>query len=162
MSCASLPTEATIDGYTIKYMTIEAQEGIAMRKKVAMTELSATYGAGLGKAFAYAGPKVAGMPFAIYHAWGDGQVDVEFGCPVSEKMKGDGGELHPVTIPGGKVIKTVHKGSYHELPKAHAAIDGWLEKYGAEKAGPPWEVYVDDPSKVAADEVRTFVFYPIK
>jgi effector-binding domain-containing protein len=116
------------------------------------------------KTFVYAqsnGGEFDGQPFAVYHSFSEDEVDVEVGCPLKAPIIGKG-DIKANPTPGGKVAMTSHFGPYENLAKAHAAMDAWFEKHGAERNGPPWEIYVFDPTTTAPDKVRTDVFYPIK
>ena len=162
--CTSIPEKSEIDGYTIETKDVEAQPGLSTRKKVRPADLSAEFSQNLPATFAYAsqkGGQVAGQPFAIYHSHSAEEIDVEFGCPLEKAIAGDA-NIKSMTVPGGWVAVTTHYGAYHDLVKAHAAMDKWFETHGATRNGPAWEVYVDDPTSVEPEKVRTLVYYPIK
>ena len=53
------------------------------------------------------------------------------------------------------------KGKEHTLIQP-VMYDILLEANGYEINGDSWEEYVDDPTTVAAEEVRTFIYFPIK
>jgi effector-binding domain-containing protein len=40
-------------------------------------------------------------------------------------------------------------------------LERWIADNGHEPAGPPRDLYVDDPGTVAPDAVRTEVYWPI-
>ena len=62
----------------------------------------------------------------------------------------------------GPVIRVAHTGSYRTLGNTHRKISAYLAALGIERAGPAWETYVSDPTKVAEAELLTWVYYPIK
>lgn len=162
--CASIPAKSTIDGYTIETKVIDSQPGVATRVTVKLADVTAAFPKYISSTYAYAGQnggKFAGKPFAIYHRMTADEFDIAFGCPLEKAIPGNA-TFQSINLPGGNVVMTTHRGSYHELGKAHAVMEKWFEVFGLERNGPPWEVYVDDPTAVAPDQVRTLVYYPIK
>jgi effector-binding domain-containing protein len=107
------------------------------------------------------GVPMLGAPFARYHPGRTaGTFDLEAGIPVG----GDFAETDTIkrrTLPGGDVLTVTHVGSYDGLPTTLASFAAWREANGRTAAGPYWEVYVDDPSTVPADQVRTELFEPL-
>ena len=107
-----------------------------------------------------AGVPMVGAPFARYHGGGGHTLDLEAGIPVGGEFA-ETDRIKRRTLPGGEVIVTVHVGAYDRLPEAIAALAEWRVANGRVAAGPYWEVYVDDPSTMPADEVRTELFEPL-
>jgi effector-binding domain-containing protein len=161
--CSTLPKTSEINGYTIVTTVVEPKPAVTTRSTVKLANLSAQYGVLIPKTYIYAASKgeLDGQPFAIYHSFTADEVDVEVGVPLKTAIAGEG-DIKANPRPGGKVAMTSHFGAYHDLPKAYAAMNAWFEKHGAEKNGPPWEIYVSDPTKTAPEKVRTDVFYPVK
>ncbi len=62
----------------------------------------------------------------------------------------------------GPVIRVRHIGSYRSLGTTHRKISAYLAALGIERAGAAWESYVSDPGKVPANELQTYIYYPIK
>jgi effector-binding domain-containing protein len=62
----------------------------------------------------------------------------------------------------GKAIKAVHVGAYSESANTYYAVEEYLKKNSLEQNGEPWEEYIDDPMEVKENELRTFIYYPIK
>ena len=62
----------------------------------------------------------------------------------------------------GPVIRVRHMGPYRLLATTHRKISAYLAALGIERNGAAWESYVSDPGKVPADELLTYVYYPIK
>lgn len=61
----------------------------------------------------------------------------------------------------GQVIRVKHVGSYRSLGRTHDKIAAYLAALGIRRNGSPWESYVSDPTRVPADELLTYVYYPI-
>jgi effector-binding domain-containing protein len=106
---------------------------------------------------------MVGPPFARYHlaaGGGEGRFDLEAGIPVDGPFP-ETEEIRARELPGGDAIATVHVGSYERLGDALAALAAWRAEHGREPAGASWEIYVDDPSAVPADEVQTRIVEPL-
>ncbi|MCB9359789.1 MAG: GyrI-like domain-containing protein [Flavobacteriales bacterium] len=72
------------------------------------------------------------------------------------------GRIEKGTSYQGKTIKAVHIGAYSESANTYYAIEEYLKKNNLEQNGEPWEEYIDDPMEVKEEELRTFIYYPIK
>lgn len=72
------------------------------------------------------------------------------------------GRIKIGTTYSGKVVKGVHIGSYAESMSTYNAIEKYIADNGLESTGNPWEEYVDDPTQVTPEKLRTFIYYPIK
>jgi AraC family transcriptional regulator len=68
------------------------------------------------------------------------------------------------TLPGGRWAVFRHVGPYDTLWQTwQAAYRDWLPTSGHEvRDAAPFEDYVDDPSQVAPEQLRTDIFIPIK
>ena|GEM_PF-6673822 len=55
----------------------------------------------------------------------------------------------------------MHAGPYHQLGQTYAALDAWMRERELTRAGPPWEVCLNDPQPVPPDEYRTALIQPI-
>ena len=62
----------------------------------------------------------------------------------------------------GNALKVTYMGPYKGSAGAHEAIATYAETNGKEFVGPPWEVYVNDPSKEPdPNKYITEVYYPV-
>jgi effector-binding domain-containing protein len=103
---------------------------------------------------------MAGAPFARYHGGAGDTIDLEAGIPVDRDFP-ETDTIVRRSLPGGEVITTTHVGGYDRLHEAVAALAEWRVANGRVAGGPYWEVYVDDPSTVPPDQVRTALFEPL-
>ena len=62
----------------------------------------------------------------------------------------------------GKVLKTVHVGPYINLKATYDGLIAYIKDNGYEINGNSWEEYIDDPTKVPSEEVRTNIYFPVK
>lgn len=72
------------------------------------------------------------------------------------------GRIKTGSTSAGNVVKGIHVGSYMESINTYNAIEKYIKDNQLEISGNPWEEYVDDPTKVSPEELRTFIYFPIK
>lgn len=124
----------------------------------------------LGPAFgqvmaALAGAQVApaGMPIVVttseegeqFQMWAAIPIDV-VPVPLPDPA------VSVATLGGGKAARTTHKGAYAGLGDTHAKLRAWMEIHRLERAGAPWEQFVNDPGNTAEAELLTEIHYPVK
>jgi effector-binding domain-containing protein len=65
-------------------------------------------------------------------------------------------------MPAQLVASTVHRGAYDELTPAYHTVSGWIAEHGHQIAGPPRELYPNDPGAVPPEELLTEVQWPVE
>jgi effector-binding domain-containing protein len=129
--------------YEIRALSLVAQHTIVIRDKVRVPDLPQWFARVFTEttaAISRASATIVGPPFARYRPLGAREFEVEAGFPVAEAMAADG-EVIPSMLPAGPAIATWHIGPYDTMTPAYDAILAWMEREGAEPAGPPWETY---------------------
>jgi effector-binding domain-containing protein len=100
--------------------------------------------------------------FALYHSYGNEEVDMEIGLPLPAPIPTEG-RVVGRELAATRAAVTWHHGSYDTIGEAFRAVEAWIEKEGLERNGPPFEVYwtgpEDDPDPA---KWRTEVGYPIR
>jgi effector-binding domain-containing protein len=71
------------------------------------------------------------------------------------------GRVEPVLLPGGEVAVACHVGPYETLSETYGVMQRWIAEHGRSSSGPMWEVYLDDPSVVPVEQLRTEVVIPL-
>jgi len=151
---------------SIEITEIQGQTALTIKGTCNINEIGDKLGEFYGKLMAYATKRKvepAGPPYAIYYEWNEGGTTTfEAGFPVEGEVKGKD-DILATNSPGGKVVKILKVGSYEDSYIAHDAIQKYIKVNGLEMTGPPWEVYVTDPTKEPDDSKwETMILYPIK
>lgn len=152
--------------------TITTEE--AAQRLVAATRIHTSLpnvGADIGAAFALlvqaltqAEIAPTGPPLLVQHDVIDEETDgdIEICIPIGSAFPDQNDEVYSRELEGGTVATTVHHGRYDEIPPAYHTLTGWISKNGYEIAGPPREIYLNDPQLVPPNELQTRVEFPIR
>jgi len=112
----------------------------------------------------------AGMPTFVCHetspecvkeAHEKGTALVEVVWPVVGKVSGSG-DIKVYTLPGGKMVRTVHKGPYETCEPTYLALFSWIEQHHFRISGPIREIYPNDPREVKSEDIITEILVPIR
>lgn len=60
--------------------------------------------------------------------------------------------------PAGLAARAVHVGDYANLQSSVAGLQAYIAARGKTASGPVWFVFIDDPTRVAAESVRTEIY----
>jgi len=148
--------------YDITIKTIDAQRVVGHRVHTSLENIGQAVGEAFGGAMGAIGAAraiPAGIPFLVYHDIIDDQADGEIEACIPVASGAAGGVA--VDIPAAEVVATLHRGPYTEIGPAHEALGAWLAEQGREPVGPPREVYLNDPSETAPEELLTEVLFPL-
>lgn len=108
------------------------------------------------------GGQLAGQPYTRYRETGVGLLTIEVGMPVVQAVAGSD-DIEAAVLPAGKVAVAMHAGAYEELAESYAALERWIAAQSLTPAGPPWEVYVNDPGEHPDPAAwRTEIFWPVR
>jgi effector-binding domain-containing protein len=151
--------------YDVTIKEIAEQTVAALRTHTTLRTIGATLAEGFGRLVhqvGAAGGTMTGAPFVVYHTIIDEQTDGEIEiCVPATDVAGDG-EVERVVMPAHTVASTVHRGPYEEVGPAYHTLSGWIQDNGHQIAGPPREIYRNDPQEVPPEEVLTEVQWPIE
>lgn len=143
---------------------LKPQPAATIRVKITMDQIAATLGeiyGEVGAALQRKGVTPAGMPFAWYHSFGEGVIDLEAGFPVAAPIGGEG-RVTSSELPGGQVAVAWHIGPYDTCEQTYNALLAWIGAQGCKAADDMWEVYWTDPTKVPdPSQWRTEVVWPL-
>jgi effector-binding domain-containing protein len=131
--------------YEVEVRQLEEQPTAVIRARVEEDRLGSWFAGSYGALATHLQSidvATVGLPFARCAKDATGY-DVEAGLPVAEPIAADG-DIALASLPGGSAATTWHHGRFATAEPAYAAIDAWLEREGAERAGAPWEIYHGD------------------
>lgn len=107
--------------------------------------------------------KFAGMPLAITRNWEDNVWEFDAAIPVDVSfVEGEPGEVKLGQTYAGKVVKYVQQGPYDQGEVTYPLIEAFMAENELEPNGNSWEVYVNDPTTVAEEDIITHVYQPVK
>ncbi|MBV8176893.1 MAG: GyrI-like domain-containing protein [Verrucomicrobia bacterium] len=143
-------------GLSVTVQTVSPRLIAAVRRKVAVGDVGATWRPALDQVWAFLrthpGLCEGGHNIFLYHQparCGD-PMEVDFGIEVVREFD-PSGEVRPVKTPGGEVVVATHVGPYDQLGQAYDAIHAWAAANDRALAGKSWEIYgdwQDDPAKL--------------
>ncbi len=150
--------------YECKMMERPACNALVVRKRTPRMELEDAVGKAFGaimQRLMVLGEMPAGPPFAVYYNNDENDLDVEFGFPVSRKLKG-AGEVKPAELPPMRGASCVFTGHYSGIAPAYASLKDWAARNGHKTKGMSFEFYQNDPAKTKPEELKTIVFLPLE
>ncbi|HOX36122.1 MAG TPA: GyrI-like domain-containing protein [Methanoregulaceae archaeon] len=117
------------------------------------------------KKIAIAGPPVfvchETSPESVKEANEKGTATVEIAWPIAGAAKGGRG-IKAYTLPGGKMVRTIHRGPYETCEPTYLKLFAWIAEKGLTISGPIREVYPNDPRTVKPEEILTEIYVPVK
>ena len=104
-----------------------------------------------------------GPPFTLYHQAPDGDTDgnIMMCVPVDQAAVNGDDDLGSIAIGAGAAASIIHRGSYEDMGRSHAAIAAWIQERGHQIVGETREVYLNSPAEVAESDLLTEVLVPI-
>jgi len=153
--------------YEIHLRETRPQPAASIQGHAAWTEIGSFVAGAVMEVYGVVGDqgmRLAGPPYTAYHNAdsSEAQIDLEVGVPVDEPIEPAGRAL-PATLPGGLVATTIHAGPYEDVGAAYRALGKWVQEHWHETAGPPREVYLNNPTQVQdPGGLRTEIVWPIR
>jgi effector-binding domain-containing protein len=157
--------EEGIMPYEVTIKQVDAQRVAGYRLHTNLRKIADDIGTGFGTVVHGVGSTpIVGAPFIVYHDVIDEQTDgdVEICVPVPPGATGDDGPVDWKDVPAATVASVVHRGPYDQIAPAYHTVSGWIQDHGHQVAGPPCEIYLNDPQQVTPEELLTEVQFPIE
>ncbi|MGY2128457.1 GyrI-like domain-containing protein [Blastococcus sp. SYSU DS0617] len=103
-----------------------------------------------------------GAAFARYSRPPAQTADLEVGFVVDGRVRPDGG-VQPGELPGGRVARLVHAGSFDGLGDSWERLFAWVQQQGLTPGEGFWEVYLTEPAPdMDPVELRSELNVPIR
>ena len=152
--------------YDVQIMEETTQLVAATRMHTSLRRIGDDIGVGFGSLMQTLGREglvASGPPLIVYHDVIDEETegDIEICVPVDGAISGDS-KVYGRELEGATMASTVHRGPYEEIAPAYHTLTGWISEHGHEIAGPPREIYLNDPQTVSSEEILTRVEFPIR
>ncbi|KQC06142.1 MAG: transcriptional regulator, partial [Methanolinea sp. SDB] len=100
-------------------------------------------------------------PECVKEANEKGTALVEVAWPVSGTVTGSG-DIQVYTLPGGKMVRTVHRGPYETCEPTYLALFSWIEAHKLKISGFIREIFPNDPREVKPEEIITEILVPVE
>ena len=91
------------------------------------------------------GRAITGAAFCLYHGIPAETFDLEAGFVVDGKIT-PSGDVRPGSLPGGRVARLIHVGSYDGLGGSWERLHTWVAANGLTRGDSWWETYVTEPT----------------
>ena len=145
-------------------VTLEPVTTAVIRREVAMDRLPEFFDGSFGALAAAVQEQdagVAGPAFAFYHRMPTDTADLEVGFPTLRAVEATG-DVRAASLPGGRVARVVHAGSFDGLGPAWERLRGWIDEQGLQAGETFWEVYLTEPTPdMDPAELRTELNWPV-
>lgn len=107
------------------------------------------------------GQPMAGAPYAAYYNMDMSNLELDAGIPTATLLNG-AGEIQAKTIPATRAVTAVHVGPYQTLSDTYKVIWEYIAQHGLQPTGVAYEFYVDDPTEVAPEALKTEIVFPLR
>ncbi|MEX1329727.1 MAG: GyrI-like domain-containing protein [Desulfobacterales bacterium] len=143
---------------------VSPQYVLLLKGKSSVQNIGQDMGAMYGKIYDYMGTKTinpVGPPIALYFSAPGPEWEIGVAVPVPAGTGGQGA-IEATTLPGGKMVLTMHIGPYEKLNESWNALSDWIKKNKYNPAGPGREVYLHGPSQESDPaKFRTELLWPV-
>ncbi|HWA83137.1 MAG TPA: GyrI-like domain-containing protein [Fimbriimonadaceae bacterium] len=147
----------------IEVVDVPARACLTLSAKISMPEMPEFLRGAYGKLYGYAGPRTAPREcFARYLSWTDEACDVEAGVITKDLLDTGEGEIRAGKLGGHRALHAMHKGPYSKVGPVYEAIHNEMKSKELKAAGPPYEIYYNDPSEVLEGDLLTGVYWPVE
>jgi effector-binding domain-containing protein len=108
------------------------------------------------------GVAATGPAFACYAGPPGETADLEVGFPVHAPVVPEG-QVHPSSLPAGRVARCVHAGGYDQLGESWGRLGAWIAEQHLSPGTVLWEVYVTEPNPdMDPADLRTELFWTLQ
>ncbi|MCB1552737.1 MAG: SRPBCC family protein [Xanthomonadales bacterium] len=159
--------DADFAGLDISIVEREARPALLI-EQTASTDaesIGKAYGEAYGQLMTYTTRHkldVPDAPFGIEHAADPDTYKFSAGLFVNGDVGEPEAPIQSVQTRAGRVLRTIHTGSYERLGDTLLKLDAYVAVHKLERDGDVMFIWVDDPTQVAPEALRTEVLLPIR
>ena len=143
---------------------VSPQYVLLLKGKSSLQNIGQDMGPMYGKVYGYMGAKAinpVGPPIALYFSEPGPDWEIGVAVPAPKGTLGQDA-IVSTTLPGGKMVSTMHIGPYEKLNESWNALTDWMKKGDYKPAGPGREVYLIGPSLESdPSKFRTELLWPV-
>jgi effector-binding domain-containing protein len=150
--------------YKCKIIEREAQNVLTVRTTSSAQNLPVTLGKNYGIIMQYLGQigeQSSGPPYVAYYNMDMDNLNIDIGIPVNKQIA-DNDEIKAKVIPEAKYASCLYIGPYSEMAPAYELLTKYVKEKGYESTGIAYELYLNDPSVVSQEELKTEILFPLK
>jgi effector-binding domain-containing protein len=149
--------------HDIRIKEVPAQLALTVHARVSPATIPQGMGEAFGAIMAHVqagGGTYAGPPFCLYPEHPGDDFEIVVCMPVAPGARA-GEAVALEEIAGGTMATTVHKGPYSTMEGTYRALQEWMAASGRRSAGPPREIYLNDPGSAGESELLTEIDWPV-
>lgn len=155
--------EAEFAGLAISDVTVEPQTILYVRQTTATdpASISAGYANAYQQIIAFMAERrlqQAAPPIGIESEPDADTHVIDAAIPVDAELDDVPAPIQFGRTPAGLAARAVHVGDYATLSASVAGLQSYIAARGKTASGPVWFVFIDDPTRVAAESVRTEIY----
>ena len=152
--------------FKCKIIERDAQNTLSIRTSSSVQNLPQVLGKNWGAIMQYLGQlneQGSGPPFVAYYNMDMANLDIEIGIPVAKKIPTEH-EIEAHEIPAGKYASCLYIGPYSDMKQAYETLGKFIQDKGYERKQVKiaYELYLNDPSEVAPEELQTEILFLLK
>jgi effector-binding domain-containing protein len=128
-------------------VTVEPVTTAVVRGTISFAEIRAFFDRSfrlLGEALTAQGVAPTGPAFGLYRGVPTETLTLEVGFP-TDRVIATHGPVEAGELPGGRVARSVHAGSFDGLSESWQRLGGWISEQGLCPSETYWEVYLTEP-----------------
>lgn len=128
-------------------------------------EIAEAMGSAFGEVFGFVGENgiaPISMPMSVYTGMDPAKLRFRGAVIVSQEDAAKAsGNIKADVLPEGDAMTVTHVGSYMGMGDTHKAMWGHMKEQDIPGTMPVWEIYVDDPTEVDEETLRTEIYCAI-
>lgn len=152
------------DELQFQVKNVSPQYVLLLKGKSSVQNISQDMGSMYSKVYGYMDTKTinpVGPPIALYFSAPGPDWEIGVAVPAPKGTLGQDA-IVSTTLPGGKMVSTMHIGPYEKLNESWNALSDWMKKNSYNPAGPGREVYLHGPSQESDPaKFRTELLWPV-